>query len=86
MADVLSEILPNLKIDLTHHCVIVFPSSNGDDITIYYRDLVAEVSLATSQYFYTVRHRQSLDHVSIGVQTDLSAAWDRVWAVMGHIH
>ena len=86
MADLLAEVLPHLETILTDHCLIVFPARGEKELSIYYRDLVGEISVSESQYFYSVRHQNGLAYSVLGSEKEISAAIRKVYSVMEALH
>ena len=82
MADLFSEVLPHLETFLSDHCLIVFPASGEKELSIYYRDLVGEISCSESQYFYSVRPKNGLAYSVLGNETQLLTAIQKVWSAM----
>jgi hypothetical protein len=81
--DLVADVLPHMQRFLQDHCFIVFPSGKQMDLTIYYRDLVGELSVCEAQYFYSVRRAQeALTYGALGAEADLSQAINKVFAAM----
>jgi hypothetical protein len=47
-------------------CLIVFPADESKQLRIYYRELVDEISVSESQYFYSVRPKNGLAYNVLG--------------------
>jgi hypothetical protein len=74
--------MPYLETFLSGYCLIIFPAGAEKELRIYYRDLVGEISISESQYFYSVRAKNTLTYSVLGTEKEISAALRKVYSAM----